>query len=60
MTDEQLDAWIDLGTGALGIAVQPEWRDAIRQHLKFTLGRADVVLAFALPDEFDPAPVFHA
>lgn len=60
MTDTELDAWIDLGTAALGIAVQPDWRAEIRAHLKFTLGRAEVVLAFALPDEADPAPVFRA
>ena len=60
MTDTELDNWIDAGTALLGIAVQPEWRAAIRLHLGITLGHANTVLAFRLPDEADPAPVFHA
>jgi hypothetical protein len=55
-----LDAYIAAGTALLGIPVQPEWQDGIRQHLavSFVLGR--VVLDFPLPDEADPAPVFSA
>ncbi len=34
MDDAALDAWIDAGTAALGIAVKPEWRQAIRMHLR--------------------------
>jgi 1-carboxybiuret hydrolase subunit AtzG-like len=58
--DAQLDAWIDAGTAQLGIPVQPAWCAAIRLHLKITLGHARTVQTFALPDEADPAPVFHA
>ncbi len=60
MTDPQLDAWISAGTALLGIPIQPEWRAAIRQHLTITFGHASTVLAFKLPDEADPAPIFHA
>ncbi len=55
-----LDALIDAGTAALGIAVAPEWRDQIRLHLAISLRHASQVAAFPLPDETDPAPVFQA
>jgi hypothetical protein len=60
MTDPELDAWIDAGTALLGIPIQPQWRAAIRLHLTITCGHAGTVLAFNLPDETDPAPVFRA
>ena len=60
MTDSELDAWINTGTALLGIPIQPEWRAAIRLHLGITFGHAGTVLAFKLPDDADPAPVFHA
>jgi hypothetical protein len=60
MTDQELDAWIDAGTAVLGIAVRPEWRAAVRLHLGITIDHANNVLAFAMPDEADPAPVFRA
>ncbi len=60
MEDAALDAWIDVGTAALGIAVKPEWREAIRMHLAISLGHAETVLAADLSDHLDPAPVFRA
>ena len=60
MTDPELDAWIDAGTALLGIPIQPEWRTAIRVHLMISLGHAGTVLAFELPDDADPAPIFRA
>jgi hypothetical protein len=59
MTDAELDAWISSGAALLDIPIQPEWRAAIRLHLTITFGHAGTVLAFKLPDEADPAPVFH-
>jgi len=60
MTDLEVDAWIDAGAALLGIPIQPEWRAAIHQHVTITFGHADTVLAFRLPDDADPAPVFRA
>lgn len=60
MTDRELDAWIDSGTVVLGIAVHPEWRAAVRLHLKITADHAQAVLSFPMSDEMDPAPVFRA
>ncbi len=53
------DALIEAAAPLLGIALQPEWRPAIRAHLEISLAQARLVAAFALPDDAEPAPVFH-
>jgi hypothetical protein len=58
-TDE-LDAWLDANAALLGIAVAPEWRDAVKQHLRITRDLAQKVSEFQLPDDAEPAPVFRA
>jgi hypothetical protein len=60
MTDEDLDGFITAGTALLELPVQPAWRAAIRLHLAISMTHARTVLAFPLPDESDPAPVFSA
>ena len=59
MSDD-IDAWLDANAALLGIQVAPEWRDAVRQHLRITRDIAQLVLEFPLPDEADPAPIFRA
>jgi Protein of unknown function (DUF4089) len=59
MSDD-LDAWLDANAALLGIPVQPEWRDAIRLHLRLTRDLAGRVMEFPLSDEADPAPIFRA
>jgi hypothetical protein len=56
----ELDALIDASAVLTGIEVRPEWRDSVRMHLDITLRHAATVLAFPLPDDTDPAPVFQA
>ena len=60
MDEAALDAMIDAGTSALGIEMQPEWRQAVRMHLAISLGHAAAVLQAPLSDHLDPAPVFRA
>ena len=60
MDDAALDALIDAGTPFLGIDVQPDWRAAVRLHLRISLGHAATVLAEPVDDHTDPAPVFRA
>jgi hypothetical protein len=60
MDEAALDALIDAGTMALGIEMNPEWRQAVRMHLAISLGHAGTVLAMPLSDHLDPAPVFRA
>jgi hypothetical protein len=40
--------------------VMPEWRHAVRTHIRITRDMAQRVMDFKLPDEFDPASVFRA
>jgi hypothetical protein len=56
---DNVDAWLDANAAVLGIAVAPEWRDAIRLHLRITHDLAQHVMQFPLPDEADPAPIFR-
>jgi hypothetical protein len=57
---DELDAWLDANAVLLGITVEPEWRDAVRMHLRITRELAQRVLDFPLSDEADPAPIFQA
>ena len=60
MTDLELDAFMDASAAALGIKIEPEWRDAVRGNLAVTFRLGALVLEFPLPDEAEPAPVFTA
>jgi hypothetical protein len=60
LTDAVLDGWIDAGTMALGIDVKPEWRPAVRLHLRISLDHAAAIRDARLSDHLDPAPVFRA
>jgi len=60
MTNDELEAFITAGTALLHLPIQPAWRAAIRLHLGISMTLAETVLAFPLPDEIDPAPVFTA
>jgi len=51
---------IDAAAAALGIALDPEWKPAIRMNLETTLKLAALVDEFALPDEAEPAPTYRA
>jgi Protein of unknown function (DUF4089) len=60
MDDTALDAWIDAGTAALGLTVKPEWRQAVRMHLRISLGHASTVLAAEIDDHLEQAPEYRA
>jgi len=57
---EPLDVFIDAAARALGLPVEPEWRPAIKANLQVTLRLGTLVAELVLPDEAEPAPVFHA
>ncbi len=45
---------------ALGLTIDPAWRKGVEFHLRLVLGHAARVDAFKLPDDAEPAPIFHA
>jgi hypothetical protein len=58
--EDALDAFIMAATAVLGLPVEKSWLPAIKANLHVTLQHADAVVAFDLPDEPQPAPVFKA
>ena len=48
------------GAQALGLTIDAAWRDAVKFHLRLVLDHAARVDEFPLPDDAEPAPVFHA
>ena len=60
MSDGGLDGFMDASALVLGLTIQPDWRDAVRANLAVTFRMGALVMAFPLPDEAEPAPVFRA
>jgi hypothetical protein len=59
-TDAMMDAMIAASAQALGLTLDPSWQDNIRVNLQLVLRHAALVDEFPLPDDAEPAPVFHA
>ncbi len=55
-----IDALMAATAQALGLTVDPAWREGVRFHLRLVLDHAARVDEFPLPDDAEPAPVFHA
>ena len=60
MTAAELDAYINAVAPALGLRIEPAWRESVRANLAVTMRMAKIVDEFVLPDESEPAPVFAA
>jgi hypothetical protein len=45
---------------ALGLTLDPAWHDGVAFNLRLILRLGALVDEFVLPDETEPAPVFHA
>ena len=45
---------------ALGVALEPSWKPAVRANLDVILRMAAMVDGFPLPDEAEPAPIYRA
>jgi Protein of unknown function (DUF4089) len=54
------DALVTAGTKALGIPLDPAWLASVVFNLRLILSHAEKVEAFPLPDDAEPAPIFHA
>ena len=55
-----LDAMLAASAEALNLRINPEWRDGVRFNLGLILRLGALVDGFALPDDTEPGPVFHA
>ena len=58
--DDFLDGLLTASALALGLAIDPAWRESVKFNLRLVLDHAARVEAFPLTDDAEPAPVFHA
>lgn len=58
LDDADVAAFVTAAARVQGLLIAPEWHEAVIAQLKATAGAAALVMAFPLPDELDPAPVF--
>ena len=63
MTDvparSELDAYVDEAAKLCGLPVAPAHRPGVVQYLGVVSQAAALVMEFAVPEETEPAPVFH-
>jgi hypothetical protein len=57
---DAIDMMIAANTSALGLTLDPAWQPNIKFNLQLVLRHAALVDEFPLPDDAEPAPVFHA
>ena len=57
---DSIDALVTASAQALGLTLDPAWRDSVKFNLRLILRHAALVDEFPLPDDAEPAPVFHA
>ena len=58
--ENSIDALAAASAQALGLTLDPAWHGSIAFNLRLILRHAALVDEFALPDDAEPAPVFHA
>ena len=57
---DALDALVTAAAQALALPIDPAWHASIKFNLQLALAMAARVDEFPLPDDAEPAPVFHA
>ena len=57
---DSVDTLVEASAQALGIPLNPAWREGIAINLRLILRHAKLVDEFPLPDHIEPAPVFYA
>lgn len=55
-----LDDLLTMSALALGLAIDPAWRESVEINLRLVLDHAARVEAFPLTEDAEPAPIFHA
>ena len=55
-----VDGLMTASAEALGLTIDPTWHKSVKFNLSLVLDHARRVATFSLPDDAEPAPVFHA
>jgi len=58
--ENSIDAFVAASAQALDLTLDPAWHKGIAFNLRLILCHAALVDEFALPDDAEPGPVFHA
>jgi Protein of unknown function (DUF4089) len=59
-TERDEAALVMAAAQALSLTIDPSWEDGIAFNLRLILRHAALVEEFALPDDAEPAAIFHA
>ena len=57
---ETIASYVDASAAALSLKIEPSWRENVIGQLDILLANVDLVAAFELADEAEPATVFEA
>ncbi len=57
---DPIDALVAANARALGLTLDPAWQTSVAFNLRLILRHAALVDEFKLPDDAEPAPIFHA
>jgi Protein of unknown function (DUF4089) len=57
---DAIDMLVEAGAKALGLPLDPAWHAGVKFNLQLILRHAALVDEFLLPDDAEPAPVYHA
>jgi hypothetical protein len=58
--DDSIEALVESYAQALGLSLDPAWHASIAFNLRLILRHVALVNEFKLPDDTEPAPIFHA
>jgi hypothetical protein len=59
-TPDAIDALVAANAKALGLTIAPTWHHGVAFNLRLILQLGALVDQFKLPDDAEPAPIFHA
>ena len=57
---DPVDALVAASAKALGLWIDPRWQKSVAFNLRLIMQHAALVDAFALPDDAEPSPIYHA
>lgn len=57
---DAIDSLVVANAQALGLTLDPSWEASIKFNLQLILRHAALVDEFPLPDDAEPAEIFHA
>jgi hypothetical protein len=57
---DAIDVLVAANAKVLGLSIDPAWQPGVTFNLRLILRLAALIDEFPLPDDAEPAPVFHA